>query len=92
MKPDFLWLALGFFAQGLFAARFVVQWLSSEHARASVIPVSFWYLSLGGSLLLLIYAIHKHDLVFIAGQTAGSVVYIRNLHLIHQRRTQPVAG
>jgi lipid-A-disaccharide synthase-like uncharacterized protein len=92
MKPDLLWLGLGFFAQGLFAARFVVQWLSSERARASVIPVSFWYLSLGGSLLLLTYAVHKRDLVFIAGQAAGSIVYIRNLHLIHQRRTQPVAG
>jgi len=92
MKPDVLWLALGFFAQGLFALRFIVQWITSERARASVIPVSFWYISLVGSALLLVYAIHKRDPVFIAGQLAGSTVYLRNLYLIHQHQPDTVTG
>jgi lipid-A-disaccharide synthase-like uncharacterized protein len=77
------WLALGFVAQGLFAGRFLIQWLRSERAQRSVIPTSFWYLSLAGSVLLLVYAIHKRDTVFIIGQSAGSIVYLRNLYLIH---------
>ncbi|HEX5132136.1 MAG TPA: lipid-A-disaccharide synthase N-terminal domain-containing protein [Candidatus Krumholzibacteria bacterium] len=91
MKPDTLWLGLGFFAQALFAARFVVQWLKSERAGMSVMPVSFWYLSIFGSVLLLVYAIHKKDAVFILGQLTGSLIYTRNLYLIHQRRPEPAA-
>jgi len=78
------WLALGFIAQGLLAARFLVQWIKSERARQSVIPASFWYLSLAGSILLLIYAIHKRDMVFILGQSAGMLVYVRNLLLLRR--------
>ena len=92
MRHDGFWLVLGFMAQGLFAARFLVQWLTSERAHASVIPVSFWYLSIVGSAMLLVYAIHRRDAVFIAGQLAGSAVYVRNLYLIHQRHPDPVTG
>jgi lipid-A-disaccharide synthase-like uncharacterized protein len=77
-------MVLGFFAQGLFAARFVVQWIKSERAKRSIIPTSFWYFSLAGSVLLLVYAIHKRDAVFICGQAAGSIVYLRNLYLIRR--------
>lgn len=81
MKWD-LWVALGLVAQGIFFARFLVQWLASERQKQSVIPEAFWYLSLFGSALLLVYAIHVKDPVFIVGQSTGSVIYIRNLVLI----------
>lgn len=75
------WLVLGFGAQGLFTARFLVQWVASERKRRSTIPKAFWYLSLVGSALLLVYAAHVRDPVFILGQSFGFVVYIRNLML-----------
>ncbi len=78
-------MTLGFFAQGLFAARFLVQWVKSERARRSIIPTSFWYFSLAGSMLLLVYAVHQRDAVFILGQVAGTIVYLRNLYLIRHR-------
>lgn len=82
------WMVLGFFAQGLFAARFVVQWIKSERARRSIIPNSFWYFSIAGSLLLLGYAIHKRDAVFILGQAAGTIVYTRNVYLIRRHAAE----
>ncbi|MDD5088677.1 MAG: lipid-A-disaccharide synthase N-terminal domain-containing protein [bacterium] len=78
-------MALGFGAQFLFASRFFVQWIASERIGRSVVPVHFWYLSLGGGLLLLIYAIHRLDPVFILGQAGGLAIYARNLHLIHRK-------
>jgi lipid-A-disaccharide synthase-like uncharacterized protein len=76
------WVILGFAAQALFTMRFVVQWIASERARKSVMPVAFWFFSLGGGSLLLIYALYRKDPVFIAGQTLGLIVYIRNLYFI----------
>lgn len=76
------WVVLGVIAQLFFSARFVVQWLASEHAGRSVIPVAFWILSLVGGVTLLIYAIHRKDPVFIAGQAFGVFVYLRNLQLV----------
>jgi len=84
---DTTWLVLGFLGQGFFSARFLVQWISSERARKSVVPMSFWYLSLGGSLLLLLYAIHRRDPVFILGQLTGNFIYTRNLILIWRNRS-----
>src|SRR5690242_6963413 len=83
------WVVLGFVAQGLFTARFLVQWIASERARASVIPVSFWFFSVGGGFLLLVYALYRRDPVFIAGQALGLFVYLRNLYFIvvHGRQT-----
>lgn len=75
------WLILGLFAQALFSARFLVQWIVSERRRRSTMPKVFWYLSLGGSGLLLAYAIHVRDPVFILGQSFGFIVYGRNLML-----------
>src|SRR5450631_759002 len=76
------WLALGFFAQALFTARFLVQWIASERAGRSVIPIAFWFFSIGGGALLLVYALYRRDPVFIAGQALGLVVYVRNLYFI----------
>src|SRR3981081_2486093 len=76
------WVVLGFVAQGFFTMRFVVQWIASERARKSVIPVAFWFFSIGGGVLLLVYALYRRDPVFIAGQALGLVVYVRNLYFI----------
>jgi lipid-A-disaccharide synthase-like uncharacterized protein len=82
------WVVLGFVAQGFFTMRFVVQWIASERARRSVIPVAFWFFSVGGGLLLLVYALYRRDPVFIAGQALGLVVYLRNLYFIALNRRQ----
>lgn len=84
------WLVVGFAGQAMFSGRFLVQWISSERQRKSVIPVLFWWLSLAGGLLLLSYAVLRRDPVIILGQAAGLVVYCRNLILI--RRSQSVGG
>ena len=76
------WVILGFVAQAFFTMRFVVQWIASERARQSVIPIAFWFFSIGGGVLLLIYALYRRDPVFIAGQGLGLIVYIRNLYFI----------
>ena len=74
------WVVLGFIAQGFFTMRFVVQWIASERARASVIPVAFWFFSIGGGVLLFSYALYIRDPVFILGQGFGVFVYGRNLY------------
>ncbi|RCS25500.1 hypothetical protein DUT91_01480 [Phyllobacterium salinisoli] len=76
------WVILGFVAQACFSMRFVVQWVASEKAKRSVVPVAFWFFSLFGGTLLLVYAIQRQDPVFIAGQGMGLFIYIRNLWLI----------
>ncbi len=81
-----LWYGLGFFAQALFAGRFIIQWIASEKAKRSVVPLSFWFFSVVGGVLLFIYAIKRKDPVFIFGQGAGLVVYMRNLYLIYRER------
>jgi lipid-A-disaccharide synthase-like uncharacterized protein len=81
-----LWLIVGFTGQAMFSMRFLVQWLSSERARRSVIPIAFWYFSLAGGAILLAYAIWRQDPVFIVGQATGLLIYSRNLYFIHKRR------
>jgi lipid-A-disaccharide synthase-like uncharacterized protein len=76
------WVVLGFIAQAFFTMRFVVQWIASERARKSVMPVAFWFFSIGGGALLLIYALYRRDPVFIAGQALGLLVYFRNVYFI----------
>jgi lipid-A-disaccharide synthase-like uncharacterized protein len=76
------WVILGLIAQGLFTMRFVVQWIASERAGHSVIPMAFWFLSIGGGLLLLVYSLYRKDAVFIAGQAFGVFVYLRNLYFV----------
>lgn len=84
--PSNALMALGFAGQALFSARFLVQWAVSEARRESIIPLAFWYFSIAGGLVLLTYAILRHDPVFIVGQVGGLIVYTRNLILISQRR------
>ncbi|PNU18578.1 lipid A biosynthesis acyltransferase [Geothermobacter hydrogeniphilus] len=84
-------LVLGFTGQALFFMRFLVQWLYSEKHRRSMIPTAFWYFSLGGSSLLLVYAIIRKDLVFIVGQSTGFSIYLRNLYLISRERKEKQA-
>jgi lipid-A-disaccharide synthase-like uncharacterized protein len=86
------WIILGFTAQGLFSARFIVQWIASERAGKSVVPLAFWLLSVAGGATLLAYAIYREDPVFILGQGAGLVVYARNLFLIYRERSQKKQG
>lgn len=87
------WVLLGLAAQGLFTMRFVVQWLASERAKRSVVPVTFWFFSLGGGALLLVYAIQREDPVFILGQGLGLFIYVRNLWLIaNERKAMRVNG
>jgi lipid-A-disaccharide synthase-like uncharacterized protein len=91
-KAEMLILGIGFTGQAMFFMRFFVQWLYSEKQRKSVIPIAFWYFSIGGSLLLLIYAIFRRDAVFILGQSTGFLIYSRNLYLIYrERRSGPQA-
>jgi lipid-A-disaccharide synthase-like uncharacterized protein len=86
MKIPSLWLVVGFVGQALFSMRFILQWVKSEQEGRSVIPIAFWYFSLAGSVVLLAYAIHRVDPVFILGQAAGIVIYLRNLSLISRER------
>ncbi|MDP4033835.1 MAG: lipid-A-disaccharide synthase N-terminal domain-containing protein [Pseudorhodobacter sp.] len=80
---EFWWVIVGLGGQLLFTARFLVQWVQSERQRKSVIPVTFWYFSITGGLVLLSYAIWRKDPVFIIGQSTGVLIYARNLWLIH---------
>jgi lipid-A-disaccharide synthase-like uncharacterized protein len=88
MGEDSWWLLVGFAGQALFMGRFVLQWFVSERLRRSVIPVSFWYLSILGALVLLVYAVHRRDPVFIAGQGLGVGIYLRNLQLIRAEKAR----
>ena len=86
------WVLLGFFAQAFFTMRFLVQWIASEKAGKSVIPVAFWWCSIGGGLLLFVYALYRRDPVFILGQGFGVFVYLRNLQFVMRERKQGVAA
>jgi len=87
------WVLLGFLAQAMFSARFLVQWIASERAGHSVIPLAFWTFSIAGGVLLLAYALYRKDPVFIAGQAFGVFVYMRNLYFVLRDRktTLPAA-
>ena len=87
---EFWWVAFGLFGQLMFTGRFIVQWIASERAKKSVVPLAFWYLSMAGGLILLAYAIYRRDIVFILGQSTGVFIYARNLWLIHKDRRSNV--
>ncbi len=86
------WVALGIVAQLLFTMRFLVQWIASERAGHSVIPLAFWIFSIFGGLLLLVYALYRRDAVFIAGQAFGVFVYLRNLYFVLRDRKSAAAA
>ena len=81
-------IVICFWVQALFATRFIIQWLSSENAGRSVIPVAFWYFSITGGLVLLTYAIWRQDPVIIAGQSVGVFIYSRNLYFISKEKNK----
>lgn len=80
-------LAVGFLGQIIFGSRFLVQWIASERAGNSVMPIIFWWMSLLGGVTLVIYAIWRQDPVFIVGQGMGLAIYVRNLVLIRKAAT-----
>lgn len=88
-QPTGLWYLFGFFGQFVFFMRFVVQWIASERKKQSVVPLAFWYISLAGSLLTIVYAVHIKDPVFTAAFCLNILIYIRNLHLIHGKPKPP---
>ena len=83
-----MWIIIGFVGQGLFTMRFVVQWISSERNKKSVIPLAFWYFSLAGGIVLFSYAVYRKDPVFILGQSFGVFVYTRNLYFIYREKRE----
>ena len=90
-KTEILVLIIGFAGQALFFMRFLVQWLYSEKHKRSMIPTAFWYFSLGGSCLLLAYAILRRDIVFTVGQSTGFLIYSRNIYLITKEKREKAA-
>jgi lipid-A-disaccharide synthase-like uncharacterized protein len=90
MTTPACWQLVGFVGQGVFTARFLVQWAASEKKGNSVVPIAFWWLSLVGGFSLLVYAVYRQDPVFIVGQGMGMVVYVRNLMLVasHRKRVK----
>ena len=80
------WLAFGLVAQLFFTARFLVQWISSERAGKSVVPLAFWFFSMGGGLMTLVYGVVKREPVIIVGQALATIIYIRNIMLITRDR------
>jgi lipid-A-disaccharide synthase-like uncharacterized protein len=91
MSNEQLWLGVGLVGQAFFSMRFLVQWIASEKRKESVIPLSFWFFSIGGGLTLLTYALHRLDPVFILGEATGILIYSRNLYLIW-RKQRRLAG
>ncbi len=87
MKFD-AWTLFGFSAQFVFFLRFVIQWLASEREKKSVVPIGFWYLSIVGSIMILVYAIKREDPVFIAGQFLALFIYVRNIILRRQAKEE----
>ena len=85
MSHEQLWLSVGLVGQAFFSMRFVVQWIASERQKQSVIPLAFWFFSIGGGLTLFTYALHRRDPVFILGEAAGTLIYARNLYLIWRK-------
>lgn len=83
---DTIWQVIGFVGQIMFSMRFILQWMESEKQKKSVMPVSFWYFSMFGSMILLSYAIYQKDPVFIMGQSFGMIVYLRNLYFIFKNK------
>lgn len=81
-RAEIAWFCVGISAQGLFSARFLLQWIASERVRRSIVPEAFWYFSLAGGAMLLAYAVHRREPVFALGQASGLLIYARNIYLV----------
>jgi lipid-A-disaccharide synthase-like uncharacterized protein len=86
MSTEQIWIGIGLFGQILFGSRMLIQWIVSEREGRSIVPTIFWYISIAGGMVLLSYAIYRADPVFILGQAAGSLVYVRNIYFIHREK------
>ena len=89
MDPETFWVGVGMLGQAFFSMRFVSQWISSEQKGRSVIPVAFWFLSIGGGILLFCYSVYRRDPVFAIGQGAGLLIYFRNLYFVFRESRDP---
>lgn len=89
---EIIWYSIGFLGQMFFFMRFLVQWITSEKRRESVIPLAFWYFSILGAVFLFAYAVWRQDPVIILGQSVGVFIYSRNLYLIHRYREREAEG
>ena len=85
-RAEIIWISVGFLGQAMFSMRFIIQWIVSERARESVVPLAFWYFSILGGVTLLSYAIWRKDPVIVVGQLTGLIIYARNLKLIYKKR------
>jgi len=85
---DPFWATVGLFGQLVFGFRFVLQWIVSEYKKKSYVPTAFWFISIIGSLILLVYSIHIKNPIFILGFSLNTLIYLRNLHLIYNDRAQ----
>ena len=92
LDPAGIWYVGGFVGQFVFMMRFVVQWIASERKKQSVVPVAFWYLSLAGSLITIVYAAYRRDPVFTIAFCLNILIYIRNLYFIHGKPKAPEAS
>jgi lipid-A-disaccharide synthase-like uncharacterized protein len=91
MAKEPMWTLVGFMGQFTFGSRFVLQWLVSEYKKQSHVPHAFWFLSLIGSIILLIYSVHEKNVVFIAGFSLNGFIYLRNIHLIYKNKAAQTA-
>jgi lipid-A-disaccharide synthase-like uncharacterized protein len=91
LDPAGIWYVVGFVGQFIFMMRFVVQWIASERKKQSVVPVAFWYLSLAGSLITIVYAAYRRDPVFTIAFCLNILIYMRNLYFIHGKPKAPEA-
>ena len=91
LTEEHIWVAIGLVGQGMFFMRFFVQWMASEKQKKSIIPYSFWYFSIAGSVIVLAYGLWRMDPVIIIGQMTGSIIYFRNLFLIHRKPKAPTS-
>ncbi len=87
-----IWGMIGFLGQAVFGTRFILQWIVSEYKKKSHVPTAFWFLSLLGSLILLVYSIHREEPVFILGFSLNTLIYLRNIHLIYNNSKAGRAG
>lgn len=92
MENETFWTAIGFLGQALFGARFLVQWAVSERQRKSVFPLAFWFLSIGGGIIMMAYAVWLNSYPIILGQLTGLAVYGRNLYFVYRERRQETAA
>jgi lipid-A-disaccharide synthase-like uncharacterized protein len=88
---DPYWMIVGFAGETTFCGRFVLQWIVSEKLKRSHVPVGFWYMSLVGSIILVVYAVHRKDPVFALGSLLPGLIYARNLQLIFRHKDAATA-